>query len=174
MFEYKIPVLRFGAPCYFKAMNEWGCNCGPGALAAMTISSLDQARLALSRCGDIKGFDECGHTKETLMKVGLERLSFSIRENKSNVWPKYGLVRVVWHGPWNDYGKGNFWPPHHSHWVGSVMTHEGLMIFDINAIVVGGFINMAFWEDVVIPDILKDIDADGSWTMLESWDIFIS
>lgn len=156
---------RFDVRDWREAWEEWGCNCGPGALAGLLGLTLDEVRVAL------EGFEAVGHTKETLMRTGLSRLG-CLWEEHHVTWPDCGLVRVVWNGPWDQ--TGDPWESlRHSHWVAS-RHHEGrVWVFDINAMSVGGWVTLEEWDRDVVPWLLKacEPEATGGWRFRERWKV---
>src|SRR3990167_150016 len=95
---------RFNLADADRAHDEWGANCGPGALAAIMGMTLDEVR---PHMGD---FESKGYTNPTLMFYAMESVSarFRTRSLASNVkllgWPVYGLARIQWEGPWTKPG----------------------------------------------------------------------
>src|ERR1017187_9653230 len=82
-----------------RAGDEWGLNCGPAAIAVMNRLSLEELRPHL---GD---FEQKRYTNPTLMWSILKSIGASWKLRKDgHKWPKYGLVRVQWEGPWTAPG----------------------------------------------------------------------
>ena len=81
-----------------RAYAEWGCNCGPAAIAAVLNLDPDDVR---PHMGD---FETKRYTNPTLMWASLQRLRvrFSYRGGRlgQQNWPVYGLARIQWEGPW--------------------------------------------------------------------------
>src|SRR5689334_19662643 len=74
-----------------RAHAEWGCNCGPAALAAIMGISLDQVR---PHMGD---FERKGYTNPTLMFAALDSVGARWKNNGQRCdWPIYGLCRIQW------------------------------------------------------------------------------
>jgi hypothetical protein len=148
-----------------RANDEWGCNCGPGALAAVTGLTLDEVRPLM---GD---FERKRYTNPTLMFECLKRTG--IRWNHAKAIPSYGLLRVQWEGPWTKPGVPIRARYRHTHWIG-VQNRPGKFpeepgpgagIFDINAMNSGGWIAYSDWASVLVPFILGECvpKADGNW-----------
>lgn len=141
-----------------RAYDEWGSNCGPGAIAAISGMSLEQLRPYL---GD---FEKKYYTNPTLMFEILDRIKISY-EKISPCWPAFGLVRVQWEGPWTREGVPIVARYRHTHWVGSYLTKQQHLIFDINAMSVGGWVDFKTWKTSLVPWLLKECEpkADGKW-----------
>lgn len=154
-----LPRVVFGLKSAQEAYDALGANCGPGAIAGLLGCSPRDA------VAHIPGFLEKGHTKETMMRPALDSMGVNWEEFLDG-WPSFGLVRVLWHGPWwNDGLIARFM---RSHWIASVETDNGRMIFDINAISVGGWLPFEEWRTQCVPYIVRDLPgADGRWTAHE-------
>lgn len=165
--------LQFTADDFHEANDEWGANCGPGAIAGMLGIPLDVLRPML---GD---FEEKRYTNPTLMLQTLARCKAdnwvrSIRLCASNKWwPEYGLARIQWEGPWTRPGVPPAAAYRHTHWVGAITlpwplppnAAHPIGIFDINAISSGGWTTLPCWSDILVPALLADCEpeADGRW-----------
>jgi hypothetical protein len=157
---------RFGQQAAERAHDEWGCNCGPGAIAAICHLTLDEVRPLIS------GFEKKGYTNPTMMIEALDRIGVRWRSRAlaSNVpkldFPKYGLARIQWEGPWSAAGMNPRWGYRHSHWVGAARKIETIGIFDINCMQNGsGWVDLLDWQEMVVPWILKSCvpRANGKW-----------
>jgi hypothetical protein len=151
-----------------RAYDEWGANCGPGAIAAITGKTLDEVRPFL---GD---FEAKHYTNPTLMFDSLKRLGIDWRKVTTSVglWPNHGLVRIQWEGPWTAPGVPMRVRYRHTHWVGAETSSNGpkhaeTRIFDINCMCVGGWVPLKEWSESVVPWILRELvpKADGRWHM---------
>lgn len=157
--------LRFTAADAERAHDEWGANCGPGAIAAICGLSLDQLR---PQMGD---FEAKGYTNPRLMRQVLARLGvrfrISTREPLTSLWPDYGLARVQWEGPWTAPGVPERARYRHTHWVGAMWSEarREFGIFDINAMASGGWVSAADWASVIVPWLLEQCEpqANGRW-----------
>jgi hypothetical protein len=163
-----VTAPRFTADDLQRAQQEWGANCGPGALAAICGLSLDEVR---AHMGD---FERKRYTNPTLMISALHRIGadFYVRRFTDGRyctldWPLYGLARVQWEGPWTKPGVPITARYRHTHWVGARRrSSTDIGIFDINAMANGtGWGALADWERVIVPWILKECvpRADGRW-----------
>jgi hypothetical protein len=161
-------TLRFTIADAERANDEWGCNCGPAALAAITDYTLDEIRPLM---GD---FERKHYTNPTLMFESLKRTG-------ANWWkidgvPTYGLLRVQWEGPWTEPGVPIRVRYRHTHWI-AIQQHErmgiqypgkispGAGIFDINAMNSGGWIAFRDWSATLVPWIIKECvpRGNGKW-----------
>lgn len=154
------PDLCFSLEDAERAFDQWGANCGPGALAAITGRTLDEVRPFL---GD---FEKKRYTNPTLMFQSLDRLGVKWHKAPTESWPNYGLVRIQWEGPWTKPGVPMRVRYRHTHWIG-VRQRPGLTaaVFDINAMCVGGWIDEDEWCESLVPWLLNEVEpkADGRW-----------
>ena len=153
--------LRFTLEDAYRAYDEWGSNCGPGAIAAIMGLTLDELRPHL---GD---FEQKRYTNPTLMWQVLNELGARWRLVKPpRTWPAYGLARVQWEGPWTAPGVPVAASYRHTHWVGANASNpENVGIFDINCMNSGGWIGVTDWITTAVPHILKNCvpRANGRW-----------
>ncbi|MGE0768286.1 MAG: hypothetical protein AB7L90_17660 [Hyphomicrobiaceae bacterium] len=151
------------------AYEAWGCNCGPAAIAAILGVPLDEVRPHLI------GFDAKRYTNPTMMAGALDTLGRPWR-NVGKAWPRYGLARIQWEGPWTKPGVPMRVRYRHTHWVGSWQTVErGHGVFDVNALGNGsGWARFEHWRDVMVPYITSHIPrADGLWHVTHGIEIEI-
>ena len=142
-----------------RAHDEWGANCGPGALAAIMDMTLDQVR---PHMGDFEGKR---YTNPALMFEALRSIGRAWRKT-APAWPDYGLARIQWEGPWTLPGVPFRARYRFSHWVGAQSVAGSIGIFDINAISNGtGWVSLADWRDIVVPWLLEECvpRAAGGW-----------
>jgi hypothetical protein len=154
--------LRFTLADAARANDEWGCNCGPGALAAVTGRTLDEIRPLM---GD---FERKRYTNPTLMFECLKRtgVKFWWNQGPAKPMPSYGLLRVQWEGPWTVPGVPMRARYRHTHWIGYEAHDDGQTgVFDINAMNSGGWIAFSNWASILVPWLLKECEpkADGQW-----------
>ncbi len=157
-----------------RAYDEWGCNCGPTAFAAILGLTLDEVRPIFARAG----FDAKRYTNPTMM-IDVLRASgcgYSITQGaklSADPWPTWGLVRIQWHGPWMDPGVPIRARYRHTHWVGAArravdrtMTAD-VGIYDCNAMANGtGWAPLAAWRDILVPHLTDGHKrADGKWSV---------
>jgi hypothetical protein len=147
------------------AADEWGCNCGLAALAAVLGLSLAEIRPHL---GD---FEAKGYMNPTMMLAALRSLGVKW-EVREHLWPSHGLCRVQWEGPWTAPGVPMRARYRHTHWVGArevpanPVNGGALEVFDVNAMHHnGGWIDFEVWRQRLVPWILKHAHpkASGAW-----------
>ena len=149
---------RFTCADADRAYAEWGANCGPGALAAVTGMTLEQVRPI------IPGFDLKHYTSPAMMNEALRATGKSWRKIGA-IWPDHGLVRVQWEGPWTDPGVPMRARYRHTHWVGAAKSGGDIGIFDINCMNNGnGWVSREDWETIIVPYLTSAIPrATGKW-----------
>ncbi len=172
------PALRFDLADAESAYREWGCNCGPTAVAAVLGRTLDEVRPHL---GD---FESKRYTNPTLMYRALRSLGAtwvpivrSLLDPRPIVgWPRLGLVRIQWEGPWTAPGVPLRARYRHTHWVGAATSGDEVGIWDCNALNNGsGWVALAGWESVVVPWILSNHPrATGRWHQTHVLDLVSS
>ena len=154
------PVCPFSAAEAIKSSDEWGCNCGPGALAAILGKTLDEVRPL------IPGFEQKRYTNPTMMYEALNSSGAHWRLERSPAsalfFPKYGLARVQWEGPWTEPGVPVRARYRYTHWVGAHTQPAQISIFDINAISYGGWIHADEWSNDLVPWLLKELYPHAS------------
>lgn len=168
-----IAAPRFTADDVDRAHDEWGANCGPGAIAAICGLTLDEVR---PHMGD---FEQKRYTNPTLMWSVLDSIGvdWSLTDPAGG-WPVYGLARVQWEGPWTKPGVPLRARYRHTHWVGACARHpENIGIFDINAIGNGsGWCSLENWSRILVPFILDQCvpRASGGWHLTHVVEIDVS
>lgn len=165
------PPVAFNAQDAEAAFDAWGCNCGPGAIAGVLGLTLDAVRPHLP------GFDAKRYTNPTMMWAALRglgaRFTVTGSDTARDTWPRYGLARVQWEGPWTKPGVPIAARYRHTHWVGSFVADGVEAVFDINAMSAGGWITRACWTDYLVPWLLKEVAprANGAWHITHSVEI---
>lgn len=166
------------------AYVNWGANCGPTALAAVLGLTLDQVR---PHMGD---FERKGYTNPTLMYAALKSLGAKhhdrrliamkvehARGARAEDWPRYGLCRVQWEGPWTAPGVPLRARYRHTHWIGCSVRSDGpadIGIFDVNCLNNGtGWVSLDNWRLLVVPEILAACEpkASGGWHLTHTIEI---
>ena len=145
--------------------EKWGFNCGPASVCAVTGMTPQQLRPHL---GD---FEEKGHTNPTLMRQILRGLDVpshwlvDARGVKNLSWPTFGLVRVQWSGAWCGENVPMRARYRRTHWVATEAVGSSRVVFDINAICVGGWIPYDEWSQELVPWLLNECvpKSDGKW-----------
>lgn len=168
-----VPPLAFTLADAERAHDEWGCNCGPAALAAVLGKTLDDVR------PHIPLFEERRYTNPSMMFAALVNLQVRFKQLPRNAagvmpWPAFGLARIQWDGPWTQPGVPMRARYRHSHWVGAcARVPANVGIFDINALNSGGWVRLDDWERVIVPYILENSHprANGRWHITHSLEI---
>lgn len=165
-----VPPFTFEEAC--AASDEWGFNCGPAAVSAVCGISLTDLRPHLG------GFEEKRYTNPTLMaeillNAGVKVLDFvrlnwklEMERTGRKPWPRQGLARIQWEGPWMRPEVPMQARYRHTHWVGvRTLDSGGMFIFDINAMSVGGWITAGEWEGELAPWLIKECcpKGNGKW-----------
>jgi len=164
MLAATIPLPRFTAADAQRASDDWGCNCGPGAVAAIMGLTLDEVRPFMG-----PEFERKRYTNPTLMFGVLSRIGRPWRSRRQPLdWPKHGLVRIQWHGPWMAETVPIRARYRMTHWVAAMRIEgRGIGVFDINAIASGGWVSLKAWSEILVPWILDEAvpRADGKWSL---------
>lgn len=148
------------------ASKEWGCNCGPSALAFALQLTLDTVR------GAIPEFERKRYTSPSMMRAALDALRLRPFEAVSNPTvddmfrETPALVRIQWSGPWTKPGSNPRWGYWYTHWIATWMDGPVRMIFDCN----GGMFSPEEWESEIVP-MLTSLHkrADGGWYPTHVW-----
>lgn len=165
-----VPALRFDADGLEIAADTWGCNCGPAALAAITGSTLAEAGQK------IPGFIEKRYTNVPMMTAALEALGVRWRYGSSTRWPRLGLARIQWGGPWMETKPNDPWRTRRrlrfTHWVAARETPGGdFAIFDVNATPLH-WTSAKAWAEILVPSITRHYRrADGTWSITHAIEI---
>jgi hypothetical protein len=159
--------LRFNAEDLRRANAEWGCNCGPTALAAILGLTLAEVRSHLGQ------FETKRYTNPTMMKQALASLCVKWFSASQATFADYGLCRVQWSGPWLGRGIPIQARYRQTHWVASRWIGRNFEIFDVNALSAGGWITQETWQQCLVPWILKHSvpNNDGRWYLTHVWEI---
>lgn len=159
---------RFSEEDANRAYEEWGANCGPGALAAVMGMTLDDVR---PHMGD---FERKGYTNPTLMSAALRSIGLPWRKIGAR-WPHYGLVRVQWEGPWTEAGVPLRVRYRYTHWIGAAIDRGDIGIFDINCMNNGtGWCSLVDWSDTVVPFLVGHYPrANGRWHITHAIEVLV-
>lgn len=155
------------------AFDEWGANCGPAAISAICGIPLCDIR---PHMGD---FERKRYTNPTLMWSALRSIGavFSYRggELGQSNWPRYGLARIQWEGPWTAPGVPVRARYRYTHWIGVNARDLGnIGIFDCNATGNGtGWSSLQDWQETIVPWILSEAvpKANGKWHITHSVEV---
>lgn len=146
------------------AAEQWGANCGPGALAGVLGLTLDAVRPHLI------GFDGKRYTNPTMMRGALDSLGVRYQwtplKGETKQLPIDGLARVQWAGPWTKAGVPMAARYRHTHWIGALAGYGVTQfaapypweVFDINCMAVGGWVRFREWNDQVVPWLLREVE----------------
>lgn len=142
------------------AAAEWGFNCGPAAICAITGMTPSEVRPFL---GD---FESKRYTNPGLMFEILRGMGVSFKTAPLDWFPKWGLARVQWGGPWMQPAVPVRARYRHTHWVASRWLGDKTMIYDVNCTCVG-WVPSEEWTDQVVPWLLKQVEPqnDGTWSL---------
>lgn len=152
-----------------RASAEWGCNCGPTALAFALQMPLDPIRRA------IPDFERKRYTSPTMMKAALATLGTTY----NSVEPvsveamfepnRMALVRVQWTGRWTEPGANPKWAYGYTHWIACWSHVAGWQsvpaVFDCN----GGVMCFAEWAEEIVPLLATHKGGDGKWVPTHIW-----
>lgn len=164
--------LQFSYQDACKANNEWGCNCGPSALAAVLGVRLNEVRPLIPE------FDKKRYVSPSMMKAALGRAAVSWSEQTRtrrientrcpDALPAHGLCRIQWTGPWTQTGANPRWAYQATHWIAAFNRYNKPLVFDINR----GLTTYADWLSTVPALITGGIKrADGGWFLTHIWHI---
>lgn len=164
---FSFEPLRFCEEDVRRASEEWGCNCGPAALAAILGKTLDEVRPHLGE------FENRRYTNPTMMKQALASLGATWFGARQRCFANYGLCRVQWSGPWLNRGVPIQARYRKTHWIASRCLGRSHEIFDVNAVSVGGWITSGTWKQYLVPWLLKQCvpNSDGRWYLTHVWEI---
>ena len=161
--------LRFTLAEAQAASEEWGFNCGPGALCAVLGETPASIR---SHLGD---FERKRYLNPMLMEAILRDLKvpfkrvyqcLGAKKPSSEIqYPQGGLVRMQWGGPWTMPGVPTRKRYRHTHWIGLRNSTNGREAFDINAMSAGGWIKWNVWCQDLVPWLLDRVEPqnDKTW-----------
>lgn len=162
--QVRPPAPRFTEDDADRAYQEWGCNCGPGAIAAIMGMTLDEVR------PHIPGFDAKRYTSPSMMEKTLRSIDRPWRR-AGEAWPVHGLVRIQWDGPWTLPNVPIVARYRYTHWVGAATISTGIVgldavgVFDINCMNNGtGWVSLGDWKDTIAPYLISQYPrANGEW-----------
>lgn len=164
------PLPRFTFADAEAAADSWGANCGPAALAVMTGRTLNEVRRVIPK------FEERRYTNPTMMFEALDALGVfrncrSAEGHGPLDWPRFGLARIQWEGPWMKPGVPIAARYGHTHWVGAMRLSGEVGVFDINCLNNGsGWVSASEWAQIVVPWLLACVEkkASGQWHITHS------
>jgi hypothetical protein len=157
------------------ASAEWGCNCGPAALAACLGFRIADVRLFLSNF-ERRGYMNGRHMRDAVLSAGgiiaAETITPLRRMQELPPmahFPRRGLMRIQFGGPWTAPKANPNWAYRHTHWAACGNLGRGdVRVFDINS----GYTTFADWTIKTIPQIGETKKQwDGTWWLLDLWDV---
>lgn len=157
-------LIRFTVADAQKASDDWRFNCGPGALCAVLNMTPDELR------PHMLDFEQKGYTNPTLMLGVLDKLGVRYRQiyrgdgpaPEHTPYPRFGLVRVQWAGPWTKPGVPMRARYRQTHWVATRGEPSAREVFDVNAVCVGGWISWREWSLSLVPWLIRECCPKGS------------
>lgn len=165
-----LPEIKFDDADIATANATWGCNCGPAAIAASLGKTLDDVRPVV----EAEGFSSKRYMNPTMVGNAIRRLGAKIGSSVGNAkFPRLGIARIQWTGPWTAPGANPKWGYHYTHWIATWLMEAGVnpnwfCIFDVN----GGLTNQDDWERRIVPDLTRQISrADGRYIVTHRWEV---
>lgn len=163
-----------------RASDEWGFNCGPAAVAAICGLTIAELRPHL---GD---FELKRYTNPSMMVGILHKLGvgysfefglnakFEMQRTGRKPWPRFGLTRIQWEGPWTREGVPMAARYRHTHWIGVNSTNpDNVGIWDVNCLNNGtGWTSLENWTRIAVPAILANHPrANGKWHLTHTVEV---
>jgi hypothetical protein len=151
-----------------------GLQMRPWRAPAVAGLTLEEVR---PHMGD---FERKHYTNPTLMFAALGILanvgileSWEIRKPALDGWPRYGLARIQWEGPWTLPGVPLRARYRYTHWVGCQHGRRSTGIFDINCINNGsGWVSLEDWRAIIVPHLTALYPrANGRWHVTHSIEV---
>lgn len=131
-----------------EAIEGWGANCGPAAIAALLGLTLAAVRPHLA------GFENRGYMNPTHVKVSLRALGHEPRLTPAlDRWPVTGLAFVQWGGPWRVVAEAY----RHTHWI----AVKDDWVYDVNG---NQWAPRWWWEKEIAPLLARlRPERNGTW-----------
>jgi hypothetical protein len=114
-------------------------------------------------------FEKKGYTNPKLMRKILDSMNVKYQlvyrsndpQGQGLILVTFGLQRIQWGGPWTKNGVPMRSRYRHTHWIAVAEK----MVFDVNAMCVGGWMPAFEWRVALVPWLLRECEpgADGSW-----------
>jgi hypothetical protein len=159
-------MIRFTLADLEHAHAAWSCNCGPAALAAICGLTLVEVR------PHFPGFKGLVTTPQMIfaLKSARPHARFTVSTYRDHGWPRFGLARIQWEGPWTAPGADPKWASRFTHWVGASQGEaSGVEIWDVNALDVNatfgdGWAPLKWWKRDIVAALTGEIqNASGGW-----------
>lgn len=160
--KMKPPKVNFDRDTAQEAAEEWEFNCGPSSVCACNGMTPAEIRPHLHE------FEKKHYTNPRLMYAILDGLGIEYRKNvRPPLIGRFGVARVQWEGKWTEPNAHHMARQRHTHWIAYwwPKIEDEAMVFDINAMCVGGWLPVEEWEGKLVPWLLKECEpkANGKW-----------
>lgn len=155
------PLLAFTEADCDRHHAEWGCNCGPAALAAALGWSLGQVRPHL---GD---FETRRYMTTAMMINAVASSGFVARSVVPVGYPLHGVCRIQLGGPWIIDGRPARWAARHTHWVAVIRRDDLTWVFDVNS----GWMPLDQWDRLTMTRIIDTTKRAEGWHLSNSLEI---
>lgn len=150
-----------------RAHALWSCNCGPSSVAAICDLTLDEVRPHFDRAG----FPGKHYTNPTMMfavlrSIGVRWESLPLKMLGCREWPRWGLCRIQWEGPWTKPGVPMKARYRQTHWIGAAHNdYADVGVWDCNVMGNGaGWCALEDWARFIVPHILESVPrSSGGW-----------
>jgi hypothetical protein len=124
---------RFGLPTVLpdtiEAGDAWGANCGPMSLAA--VLGLPTVEAVRPLVQPFRGFMSPTNMVEALKRAwGIPERWANMGHQPNDPWPRLGLVRIQWVGPWCAPGVNPRAAYRHTHWIGARDVLGAVEVYD--------------------------------------------
>lgn len=182
-------MTRFTLADVDRAHEAWSCSCGPAALAAICDLTLEEVRPHFERDRAFPGY-----TNPTLMLAALRSVGRKHHEigpqpwadKVGRPWPRLGICRVQWGGPWMNPGVPAAARYRATHWIGvsrlqrmdGTEDPNAVCVWDVNQLSnapvspSAGWAPLAWWSGVLVPRLTADIKrANGGWSITHSIEV---
>lgn len=156
------------------ASADWGFNCGPAVICAITGMSPDELRPHL-----LDFERRCFMNPSQMWRVllGLRLPIDAAQQGRACVagdgsYPPLCVVRVQWDGPWTAPGVPIKARYPRTHWIAVSGSLGERCVFDINAVhSCGGWIPWQTWTSSLVPWLLREAHpkATGKWWPTHIW-----
>jgi hypothetical protein len=149
-----------------EAVDSWGANCGPAALAGALGLQLADVRTSVSEAGKFRGYMTIA-----AMKAAITRADATIEMQWSR--PPNGLLTqtdgspiiccIQWGGPWSNVPRAAATYRHFICYRHGYFAGQGPgMVCDVNAPM--GWLAASTWKNVLLPELIPK-RGDGTWSI---------
>lgn len=159
--------------------EEWGANCGPTAIAALTNRQVHEVRKVVERvaCGDRKkgrsgkwaGYMNAGHLATALSEFGYTTRRRNFQKGEGS-WPSKGLAMIQIEGPWCEPPAKPTARYRYTHTVAVVDTGpvHGALIYDGNA---EGWAKAEWWGKWAMDKLVEDVKRATGWYIMMTLEV---